>query len=176
MLHRLEPVASAFDRLHVAAPEYAMQNVLCKSTLRRSPWSGPLRDMRTALVVALDALTWAPCTFRTRQVRSMSKFSAIFNATLYLAFCFLVASGFVLEFRLESTGELILGLARRDMAKVHAILALGFVTIAALHLGMNGAWIRAAFARARWTTASVAAIGLLLVALAMLAPVAYGMP
>jgi hypothetical protein len=106
----------------------------------------------------------------------MNKLSPISNAILYLAFCLLVACGLVLEFRLESSIETLFGLTRREWAKVHAIVALGFVATATLHIALNWAWVRGMVAKARWTTTSVAAIGLLLLVLALLTPIGYAVP
>jgi hypothetical protein len=93
------------------------------------------------------------------------------NALLYLAFCLLAATGLAMTFRLDDRARMLLGLDKRDWARVHAITALSVVSLVLLHLWVNWAWIRSMVKRLRWPTLLVALLGLAMIALALLAPV-----
>jgi hypothetical protein len=104
-----------------------------------------------------------------RSVRS--DLGPISNAVLYLAFCVLAATGLVMTFRLEGGPETLLGLGKQDYARIHAITALSVLSLVVLHLWVNWRWIRTMLARVRWRTVVVATVGLVLLAVALLAPV-----
>jgi hypothetical protein len=93
------------------------------------------------------------------------------NALLYLVFCLLTATGLVMTFRLEDRGQMVLGLGKQDWARVHVITALSLLLLVALHLWVNWCWIRSTLARLRWPTVLVALVGLVMLAIALGAPV-----
>ena len=93
------------------------------------------------------------------------------NAVLYLAFCLLAATGLMMEFRLDDASASLLGVSKRDWARVHAIAALSVLSLVALHLWVNWPWLRSALARLRWRTLVIAVVGLAILAVALLAPV-----
>jgi hypothetical protein len=107
-------------------------------------------------------------THRVSKRKDILPFS---NAVLYLVFCLLAATGLALEFRLDDAGDRMLGLSKRDWARVHAITALSVLSLVAFHLWSNWPWIRSALTRLRWRTLLVAGVGLALLATALLAPV-----
>jgi MFS superfamily sulfate permease-like transporter len=93
------------------------------------------------------------------------------NALLYLAFCLLAATGLAMTFRLDDRAGLLLGLTKQEWARVHAITALSVLSLVILHLWVNWGWIRSMVKRLRWPTLLVALLGLVMIALALLAPV-----
>jgi cell division protein FtsW (lipid II flippase) len=93
------------------------------------------------------------------------------NGVLYLVFCLLAATGLALEFRLDEPTDQMLGLSKRDWARVHAITALSVLSLVAFHLWTNWPWIRTMLSRLRWRTVIVALVGLALLVTALLAPV-----
>jgi hypothetical protein len=95
----------------------------------------------------------------------------ISNAVLYLAFCVLGATGLAMAFRLDDAGATLLGVAKREWARVHTVAALSVVSLVMLHLWVNWAWLRSQLVRAKWSTLVVAALGLAMLAIALLAPV-----
>jgi magnesium-transporting ATPase (P-type) len=100
-----------------------------------------------------------------------SDIGPISNALLYLAFCLLAATGLVMTFRLEDGRETLLGLVKQDFARIHAITALSVLSLVVLHLWVNWRWVRTMLARLRWRTVVVATVGLVLLAVVLLAPV-----
>jgi hypothetical protein len=105
---------------------------------------------------------------RTSKRKDILPFS---NAVLYIVFCLLASTGLALEFRLEDASDRMLGLAKRDWARVHSITALSVLSLVVFHLWTNWPWIRSQLARLSWRTVIVAAVGLAMVATALLAPV-----
>jgi hypothetical protein len=95
----------------------------------------------------------------------------ISNAVLYLGFCLLAATGLLMEFRLDDAGASLLGVNRRDWARVHALAALSVLSLVALHLWVNWPWLRSVWARLRWRTLAIAILGLAILGVALLAPV-----
>jgi hypothetical protein len=93
------------------------------------------------------------------------------NALLYLVFCLLAGTGLAMEFRLDDNNAMLLGVVRRDWAKVHALTALSFVSLVAIHLWTNWHWLRGLLARLRWPTLIVALVGVVALAIFLLAPV-----
>jgi hypothetical protein len=93
------------------------------------------------------------------------------NAVLYLVFCLLAGTGLALAFRLDDGRGILLGVAKRDWAKVHALTALSVLSLVAVHLWANWPWLRAVLARLRWPTVIVTSLGLGVLALFLLAPV-----
>jgi hypothetical protein len=93
------------------------------------------------------------------------------NAVLFLVFCLLAGTGLAMAFRLDDSSALLLGVAKRDWAKVHAITALSVLSLVAFHLWANWPWVRSLLKRLRWQTVSVASLGLAVLALFLLAPV-----
>jgi hypothetical protein len=108
-------------------------------------------------------MTPAPETRRTEIV----PFS---NALLYLAFCVLAATGLAMEFRLDDSNAILLGVAKRDWARVHALTAISFLSLTAVHFGVNWPWLRALLVRLRWPTLVVTTAGLIILATFLLAP------
>ena len=95
---------------------------------------------------------------------------AFSNALLYLAFCLLAATGLAMEFRLDDSNANLLGVAKRDWARVHALTAISFLSLTAIHLWVNWPWLRALLARLRWPTLVVTTTGLVILATFLLAP------
>jgi hypothetical protein len=75
-----------------------------------------------------------------------------------------------MEFRLDESSAVLLGVAKRDWARVHALTALSFLSLVAVHLWVNGAWLRGTLARLRWPTLVVAIVGVAVLAIFLLAP------
>ncbi len=77
------------------------------------------------------------------------------NGFLYLVSCALIATGLLLEWRLDehAGGARVAGLGREDWGEVHFVIALVFVGFTALHLALNLSWIRASIARHKPTVA-----------------------
>lgn len=97
--------------------------------------------------------------------------AVISNVVLYLTFCVLAATGLALAFKLDHDGARLFGVMKRDWARVHTIAALSVLSLVVLHLWVNWPWIRPILARQRWTSAVVVLVGLVVLALALLAPV-----
>ncbi len=76
-----------------------------------------------------------------------------------------------MAFRLDDGSAILLGLAKRDWATVHAITALSVLSLVALHVWVNWPWIRSMLSRLRWPTVVVVLLGLAVLALALLVPV-----
>ena len=93
------------------------------------------------------------------------------NAVLYLVFCLLAGTGLAMEFRLDDASATLLGVAKRDWAKVHAITALSVLSLVAFHLWANWPWARSLLRRLRWPTVVVVSLGLTMLAVFLLAPV-----
>ena len=92
------------------------------------------------------------------------------NALLYLVFCLLAATGLAMEFRLDDSNAILLGVAKRDWARVHALTALSFLSLTAVHLWVNWPWLRGLLTRLRWPTLVVTTLGLIILATFLLAP------
>ena len=92
------------------------------------------------------------------------------NALLYLAFCLLAATGLAMELRLDDSNAMLLGEAKRDWARVHALTALSFLSLTAVHLWVNWPWLRGLLTRLRWPTLVVTTLGLIILATFLLAP------
>jgi hypothetical protein len=92
------------------------------------------------------------------------------NALLYLVFCLLAATGLAMEFRLDDSNAILLGVAKRDWARVHALTAISFLSLTAIHLWVNWPWLRALLARLRWPTLVVTGAGMIILATFLLAP------
>ena len=86
------------------------------------------------------------------------------NALLYLIFCVLAATGLAMEFRLDDSNAILLGVAKRDWARVHALTAISFLSLTAVHLWVN--W----FGRLRWHTLVVTITGFIILAAFLLVP------
>ncbi len=73
------------------------------------------------------------------------------NAVLYLATCALVGTGLLLELRMdeEDGARRLFGMGPDDWSEVHLAVALAFISLAILHVGLNWVWIKAALAKAR---------------------------
>ena len=92
------------------------------------------------------------------------------NALLYLVFCVLAATRLAMEFRLDDGNAILLGVTKRDWARVHALTAISFLSLTAVHLWINLPWLRALLARLRWPTLVVTTTGLVILATFLLAP------
>jgi hypothetical protein len=93
------------------------------------------------------------------------------NGVLYLVFCLLAGTGLAMEFRLDDASATLLGVAKRDWARVHAITALSVLSLVAFHLWVNWPWLRSVLARLCWPTLVVVAVGLAVLATFLHAPV-----
>ena len=93
------------------------------------------------------------------------------NGVLFLVFCLLAGTGLAMEFRLDDASATLLGVAKRDWARVHAITALSVLSLVAFHLWVNWPWLRSVLARLRWPTVVVVTVGLGMLATFLLAPV-----
>jgi sterol desaturase/sphingolipid hydroxylase (fatty acid hydroxylase superfamily) len=93
------------------------------------------------------------------------------NAVLFLVFCLLAGTGLAMEFRLHDSSAMLLGVPKRDWAMVHALTALSVLSLVAFHLWANWPWVRSLLQRLRWQTVLVAALGLAVLAVFLLAPV-----
>lgn len=96
---------------------------------------------------------------------------AVSNAVLYLVFCVLAATGLAMAFRLDEADATLLGVAKRDWARIHTIAAVSVLSLVALHLWVNWAWLKSMLRHVTWSTGIVAAIGLVMLAIALFAPV-----
>lgn len=76
-----------------------------------------------------------------------------------------------MTFRLDDRAHVLLGLDKRDWARVHAITALSVVSLVLLHLWVNWRWIKGMLVRLRWRTLAIGLVGLAMIALALMAPV-----
>jgi len=118
-------------------------------------------------LVQEDTLTSATSTAAPRRTE-LVPFS---NALLYLAFCLLAATGLAMEFRLDDGSATLLGVAKRDWARIHALTAISFLSLTAIHLWVNWPWLRALLIRLRWPTLVVTTVGLVILATFLFAPV-----
>jgi hypothetical protein len=68
------------------------------------------------------------------------------NGAPYLVACALIATGLVLELRMdkEDGAVRLLGLGQDDWGEIHLVIAIGFVALTVLHFLLNWAWIKAA--------------------------------
>ncbi|MGC9985975.1 MAG: DUF4405 domain-containing protein [Polyangia bacterium] len=113
-----------------------------------------------------DAPSSATSTATPRRIDLVS-FS---NAMLYLVFCVLAATGLAMEFRFDDSNATLLGVAKREWARVHALTALSFLSLTAVHLWVNWPWLRALLARLRWATLVVMTAGMVILVTFLLAP------
>ena len=107
----------------------------------------------------------------SRAARAAKDVMGVSNAVLYLVFCLLAATGLIMEFRLDDAGARLLGVARRDWARVHALVALSVLSLVLLHLWVNWPWLRALLVRLRWRTLVIGILGMAMLVVALLAPV-----
>ena len=113
-----------------------------------------------------ESLTQASWSAKRR-----SDLMPVSNAVLYLVFCALAATGLAMAFRLDNAEATLLGVAKRDRARVHTIAALSTLSLVALHLWVNWVWLKSMLRHTKWSTGIIAAIGLAMLAIALLAPV-----
>jgi hypothetical protein len=111
-----------------------------------------------------------PTSATPTPARRRTESDAFTNAFLYLVFCLLAATGLAMEFRLDDGDATLLGVAKRDWARVHALTAISFLSLTAIHLWVHWPWLRALLARLRWPTLVVTTAGLVIVATFLLAP------
>jgi hypothetical protein len=112
-----------------------------------------------------ETLSPVPVTTRRKDIIPFS------NAVLFLVFCLLAGTGLAMEFRLDDGGATLLGVPKRDWAKVHALTALSVLSLVAVHLWTNWPWVRSVLARLRWPTVAVVSLGLAVLALFLFSPV-----
>lgn len=98
------------------------------------------------------------------------------NAGLYLVSCAMVATGLLLELRLDDDEgpSRLLGLDRDDWGELHFWIALGFAGLALFHLVLHWAWIRASVARMRAPTVAILVAGVVSIAALLLWPAGAG--
>jgi hypothetical protein len=75
-----------------------------------------------------------------------------------------------MTFRFDDGADRLLGMGKQDWARVHALMALSFLSLVGLHLWVNWRWLSAILVRCRWPTIVVAIAGLATLATALLAP------
>lgn len=111
-----------------------------------------------------------PTSATTPSAQRRTELVPFSNAMLYLAFCLLAATGLAMEFRLDNNDATLLGIAKRDWARVHALTAISFLSLTAVHLWVNWPWLRALLTRLRWPTVVVTSVGLAILAIFLLGP------
>jgi hypothetical protein len=94
---------------------------------------------------------------------------------LYLLFCLLAGTGFLLAYRFPhgpSAGSLLfIGLDRREWGDIHTWLAYAAIGVAALHLLLNRRWlVKVAASRGVWQLVTGIGTGLLIIGFFVLAP------
>lgn len=94
---------------------------------------------------------------------------------LYLLFCTLGGTGFLLAYRLPHgpgpSQTLFLGLGRPMWGEVHTWLAYAAIIVAAIHLLLNTQWlVKVAASKRRWRLALGLLAGLLILLLFLCAP------
>jgi len=98
----------------------------------------------------------------------------IANWLLYVGFCLLIGTGWLLEFRLPpgSRGLELLGWSRHDWGDLHFWTACAVVALAIAHLALNWAWVRkVAHDNRRWRMVVGFGVGLALIAAFILLPI-----
>ena len=77
------------------------------------------------------------------------------NAGLYLLTCVLVATGLLLELRLddEDGPARILGMNQDDWAEFHFAIALVFAAAVLIHMALNWSWIKMIVSKQRFAAA-----------------------
>ena len=65
----------------------------------------------------------------------------ICNAVLYVCTCLLVATGLLMELRLEGRGAAVLGIDREEWGEFHFAVALTFAGLCVVHLILNWNWV-----------------------------------
>jgi hypothetical protein len=95
---------------------------------------------------------------------------------LYLLFCLLAGTGFLLAYRFPhgpSAGSLLfIGLDRHEWGDIHTWLAYAAIGVAALHLLLNRRWlVMVAASRGVWQLVTGIGTGLLIIGFFVLAPV-----
>ena len=99
----------------------------------------------------------------------------IIDLVLYLLFCALAGTGFLLAYRLPHGGggghTLFLGMGRHAWGEVHTWIAYATVIVAAIHFGLNWQWlVNVAASKRPWRLGLGIATGLLIVSLFVFAP------
>jgi hypothetical protein len=99
------------------------------------------------------------------------------NYLLYLISCLLVATGFILAYRLppgrENREWTLLGMGRHDWGDWHLYIGFAFIALILLHLYLVRKWlIRVAVKRSGWLLLLSLGVGIALIVFALLTPVA----
>jgi hypothetical protein len=99
-----------------------------------------------------------------------------FDLILYLLFCSLAGTGFLLAYRFPhgpSAGSLLfVGLDRHEWGDIHTWLAYAAMGVAALHLLLNRRWlVKVAASRGLWQLMTGIVTGLLIIGFFVLTPV-----
>lgn len=93
----------------------------------------------------------------------------VLNLLLYLSFCFLMGTGFLMAFRLVpgsrgGQGLQVLGWNRHQWGDLHTWVSYGFVALVVIHLIINWAWLTKVAARGHlWRLLLGLAVGLALI-------------
>lgn len=101
----------------------------------------------------------------------------IANWLLYVGFCFLIGTGWLLEFRLVpgsrgGRGLELLGWGRHDWGDLHFWTACAVVALTIAHLALNWAWVRkVANDNRRWRMLAGFGVGLALIAAFIFLPI-----
>jgi uncharacterized protein DUF4405 len=95
---------------------------------------------------------------------------------LYLLFCSLAGTGFLLAYRFphgpSGSSLLFIGFDRHEWGDIHTWLAYAAIGIAAIHLLLNWRWlVKVAASRGLWQLVTGIATGLLIIGFFVLAPV-----
>ncbi len=93
------------------------------------------------------------------------------NAALYLATCAIVATGLLLELRMdEEDGAVrLLGMGQDDWGEIHFAIAICFGALALIHMVQHWPWIKAVFTGSK-SAMIVVIIGLVIIASLLLWP------
>ena len=99
----------------------------------------------------------------------------IIDLALYLLFCALAGTGFLLAYRLPHGGggghTLFLGVGRHAWGEVHTWIAYATVIVGAIHLALNWQWlVKVAASKRAWRLGLGVATGLLIVSLFLFVP------
>lgn len=101
----------------------------------------------------------------------------VVDFALWVAFCLMIATGFIIRYRLPpgsrgGQGLSIWGWSRHDWGDLHAWTAFTTIVLVVIHLGLHWRWLWfTAWPRAKWPIIAGLLAGALLAASAWLLPV-----
>ena len=103
----------------------------------------------------------------------------VLNLLLYLSFCIMAGTGLLMAFRLipgsrGGQGLEVLGWNRHEWGDLHTWVSYVFITLVALHLVINWAWLTKVAAKGHlWRIAIGIIVGLSIIAAFLLLPVTH---